>query len=116
MRRAACSRSCKAARSSSSLAFGITPPIWGKLSRLISSRNRVDAWGSSGSVAPVTTGAKWRSDPLHLTVGELFLNVFKAAGWRIAKLEKPPNVQRAEPLDYDRAMLMLFMVRDPNQL
>lgn len=31
-------------------------------------------------------------------------------------MEKPPNIQSAMPLDYDSAMLLVFIVPDSNQL
>jgi hypothetical protein len=55
-------------------------------------------------------------DPLHLTFGEVLLDLFQKSGWYIDWLQAPLYVGGDIQLSYDRSMMMLFTVRDPHQL
>jgi hypothetical protein len=53
---------------------------------------------------------------LHLAVGDLFLETFESVGWRVERMDKPLCFDGEEAPDFDRSMLMLFVVKNSNQL
>jgi hypothetical protein len=55
-------------------------------------------------------------DPLHLAVGDLLLEIFKSAGWRAEKLDKPLRFEGDKRPDLDHSMVMVFEFKNSNQL
>lgn len=55
-------------------------------------------------------------DPLHLSVGDLFIEIFKSVGWLVESMDKPPRFQNGEEPDFDHSMLMMFEFKNLHQL
>jgi len=65
--------------------------------------------------APRGTVHCYSRDPLHLAVGEAFLELFEKSGWHIDRLQAPLPIEVDDAPDYNTSMMMLFTVRDPHQ-
>jgi hypothetical protein len=65
--------------------------------------------------APRGTVHCYSRDPLHLSVGEAFLELFQESGWYVSWLSEPPTLGKDRTPDFNHSMLMLFTVRDQHQ-
>jgi hypothetical protein len=66
--------------------------------------------------APIGTIYCYSRDPLHLAAGDLFLEIFERAGWRVERMDKPPRLEGEEKPDFDHSMLMIFEFKNTHQL
>lgn len=55
-------------------------------------------------------------DPTNLQIGSFFIEIFKAAGWRIEKLADDRHLRWERRVDYQRGMLLFFSMSDRNQV
>jgi hypothetical protein len=58
--------------------------------------------------APTGTIYCFSRDPLHIEVGDIFLEIFTSVGWRVHRLDKPPRLQGRDQPNFDHSMLMVF--------
>jgi hypothetical protein len=66
--------------------------------------------------APAGTIYFFSRDPLHLAVGDIFLEIFKKVGWRVHRLDEPSRSEQELGSDFDHSMLMIFALKDSHQL
>ncbi len=101
---------------------GIVHQIRSAFDSLIGSRGNEQPTSLRGDLQqtlryiPTGTIYCYSRDPAHKAVGGLFLEILKGAGWRIEWLNEPPTFKAGEPPDFDRSMLMMFVVTKKDQL
>jgi hypothetical protein len=66
--------------------------------------------------APTGTIYCFSHDELHVAVGNIILEIFEAAGWRIERLDKPIRVKGLTGLRLDKSMLMIFESKSQYEL
>jgi hypothetical protein len=66
--------------------------------------------------APTGTIYCFSRDPLHIEVGNIFLEIFASVGWLVHRLDSPPRFESREKPDFDRSMLMVFALKNSHQL